>query len=124
MENLDTDVIVERFNSMTILRLSCLLIDSGDKQFFSFLNIGGFFTEVSFEFFKHHDNVLKLRVGGGRGCLVHTRFAHDTRRLGRNSALSKKIMGGAGSKTKMRLVKRPTIIKSIHLIYFSATTRK
>ena len=34
MENLDTDVIVERFNSMTILRLSCLLIDSGDKQFF------------------------------------------------------------------------------------------
>lgn len=65
MENLDTDVIVERFNSMTILRLSCLLIDSGDKQFFSFLNIGGFFTGVSFEFFKHHDNVLKLRVGAG-----------------------------------------------------------
>ena len=64
MENLDTDVIVERFNSMTILRLSCLLIDSGDKQiFFSFLNIGGFFTDVSFEFFKHYDNVLKVRVG-------------------------------------------------------------
>lgn len=122
MENLDTDVIVERFNSMTILRLSCLLIDSGDKQFFSFLNIGGFFTDVSFEFFKHYDNVLKVRVGGG--CLVHTRFAHDTQRLGRNSALSKKIMGGAGSKTKMRLIKRPTMIKSIHLIYFSATTRK
>ena len=65
MENLDTDLIVERFNSMTILRLSCLLIDSGDKQFFSFLNIGGFFTDVSFEFFKHYDNVLKVRVGGG-----------------------------------------------------------
>lgn len=96
------------------------------SNFFSFLNIGGFLTDVSFEFFKHYDNVLKVRVGGGGGggCLVHTRIAHDTRRLGRNSALSKKIMGGAGSKTKMRLVKRPTIIKSIHLIYFSATTRK
>ena len=41
------------------------MIDSGDKQFFSFLNIGGFFTDVSFEFFKHYDNVLNVRVGGG-----------------------------------------------------------
>ena len=35
--------------------------------------------------------------------------------------MSKKIMG---SKTKMRLVKRPTIIKFVPLIHFSATTRK
>ena len=47
MENLDTDVIVERFNSMTILRLSCLLIDSGDKQFF---------------FFSQHRRVLHRRL--------------------------------------------------------------